>query len=389
MPRLARSYSRVAPLPYEQPPGAEHTLAETFEELLLPELKAKGRKPDTIAEYRTHLRRWDEYWESQKPLQIEKHRITNPVLCEVTRAALLEWRSHLADTLDELGPRTLNKHLGTVHAVLAAAVKHGWLWGAPKLEPLKHAKAARKLYLTYEQLGRLYEACERAEWPPREGARGDRRHYPPSIEWQAALVLFFNYGFRTQELVRYEGDMRTLTWGQISFARETPAEEGHATCEHGWLWYVPEKQQWQKDDVLVLPLNAVVRAHLEAIRPPGPVDPATPVIDWPLNAVALYGQWRALLAIAEVRPKPNLKTGAQESYHIKHLRKTCTTWHNFYCRGIAPFITGHAADRDEDAADRAASRVSLAHYEHGENAVVKALREFPQPEPFTRILKRG
>lgn len=387
---LQRSYSRVAPLPYEQPPGAEHTLSETFEQLVLPELVSKKRKPDTIAEYRTHLRRWDEYWESQNSQQIGKRRITHPALGEISRLSLLNWRNYLADKFDDLGPRSLNKHVGSVQATLAAAMKEGWLWSCPKLEPLKHAKAARKLYLTREQMGRLYDACDRAVWPPQEAVRGDRRPHPPAIEWKTALVLFFNFGFRTQELIRYESAMRTLTWGQISFEAETPAPDGHARCDHGWLWYVPEKQEWQKDETLVLPLNAVIRAHLDAMRPPGPIDPQRPVFDWPLNHVAFYQQWRALLAIAELKPKPNLKTGEQESYHPKHLRKTCTTWHNAVCPGISIYITGHADDRDEDAAERAlqrTSRVSLAHYDNGENLLVQHMREYPQPEPFYRLLK--
>ena len=384
-----KSYARA--LSFEQPAEATHTLRQTFDELVLPELISKRRRNDTISEYRTHLRRWDEYWKSRKTKGNQNHRINDPVIGTVSRRDLLEWRTHLAETLEPGGPRTLNKHLGTVHAVLATAVKHGWLWSAPKLDPLPCRRAAPKRYLTYEQIAALYEACGEATWPPRRSVRSERKRQPPAVEWRAALVLFFNYGFRTQELISYERGMRTLTWGQVSFEAETPAEAGHARCEAGWLWYVPQKQERDKDEVLVLPLNAVVRAHLESLKPSGTLDPQRPIFDWPLNPVALYEQWRKLLEISEVRPKPNLKTGEQEAYHLKNLRKTCTTWHNAHCPGISIFVTGHADDRDLDAADRAlqrSSRVSQTHYENGENLLVAHLRDFPQPEPFRRILDR-
>lgn len=384
---LTRTYPGFQPLPYEPPPEAStKTLADAFDELVLPELVARRRKPDTVDEYRLHLRRWEDYWKARQFQVGEKHRISNPVLLQINRRLLVEWRGHLTETLGGSN-RNVNKHLGTAQAILAAAVKHGWLYGAPKLEPLPHAKAARKLYLSYEQLGRLYDACAEATWPPVEAARGPRREHPPAVEWRAALVLFFNYGFRTQELIRFESDMRTLTWGNVTFDAATPAEGGQATCEHGWLWYVPQKQEWQKDEPLVLPLNAVARAHLESVRPRNP-DPRRPVFDWPLCHVHLYSQWRRLLAIADLRPKPNLKTGEQEEYHFKHLRKSCVTWHNYYCPGIAPYITGHAEDRDEAAAGKAASRVSATHYDNPEQVLVRVLNEFPQPEQFRAILAR-
>lgn len=355
------------------------------------ELAKQEARPATYADYATHLRRWDEYWtaadRSGAPMSVG----------QVRRRHLEQWRDWLGRQLKGKNvPLNLNKHLRSIQAILAWCERQEVIGRAPSLERLPCEAAAEKHYFTYEELDRLYEACDQVDWPTLDRA-GEPLLLPPGIQWQTAIVLWFHYGFRTQELIQFEPDHEPLPWRQITWDAETPAQDGHARNECGWLWYVPQKQRRKKPQPLILPMNAVVSAHLRAIRPVL-CDDRLPVFHWPLSADRLYGTWDSLCHRARVRPKRNLITGEHPKYHLRHFRKTCTTWLNRHRPGIAPLITGHAereltntiaADCTLSAAvqDGSFSRVSAQHYDNKELAVQEALLSLPQPKNFVAILQ--
>lgn len=344
------------------------TLRDVWETLKRPEIEQEGRAAETLADYGRHLDRWEEFFETPDG---QKYRIINPALGQIDREMLLAWRGWL--TRRPMGARSANKHLGTIHALLACAESHRKIGATPRLPPLSTHVAAAKLYLSYQEIDQLYEACELATWPRQDG-RGEDLPWPAVRYWRALIVMLFNYGCRTQELVAYERSAKPMRWRQIHWQRESPAIAGRALCDWGWLAYVPTKQERHKPEPLVLPLNEATAWHLKSIEPPE-VDVERPLFDWPLSPDSFYQTWDEILAGSKVKPKADPVTGEAAKYQLLHFRKTCTTWLNHHCRGIAPHITGHAARGRDDA-------VSSKHYDNVELAVLKALRELPQPSAF-------
>lgn len=369
---------------------AKWTVRRAYQDGKRVELERLQARPATYADYATHLRRWEEYWtapdRTDAPMSVD----------QVRRRHLEEWREWLSTTLSGRNvPLNVNKHLRSLHAILAWCERQEAIERAPSIERLPAEAAADKHYFTYAELDRLYDACVAVTWPQVDRA-GQQLARPAAEHWQALLVLFFHYGFRTQEIVQYEPDHTSLPWSQIVWDEETPAQDGHARNQCGWLWYVPQKQRRSKPHPLILPLNAVVRAHLVRIQPADNCG-NRPVFDWPLSADRLYDTWDELCRRAKVRPKKNLMTGEQPKYHLRHFRKTCTTWLNRHRPGIAPLVTGHAqrelttnvkADSALSAvvADGSLSRVSAQHYDNQELAVQEALLTLPQPSRFAAIL---
>lgn len=347
------------------------TLWDVWEELLLPDLRRRDRSPETIGEYRTALRQLDE-WLLREGAQ---YGMANPVLRDVSRATLEQFRGWLVSR--PLSPRTANKRIAALQRIMQTAAEREECPydGAVRVPRLEAGGGGSKLYLRSEQVERLYRAAQVCAWP-----RADRRGRPldPVAQWRAAIVLWWTYGPRTQELVRYERRMRAICWGNLHPAGESPADDGQAVCEHGWLAYVPQKQQRLKPGPLVLPLSALAAAHLRAIRPPA-IRPEQPVCDWPMASGRLYEQWERLTEAAGVRPKPDPATGQARRFHLKHFRKSCETHYaTHYGEDLARAIVGHAP-RD----------VALRHYIHLEQRILRAVLESPAPAAFAEIFQAG
>jgi len=389
------------PLDPPPPPSAcAWSLRDCWEQLVRPELA--GRKPDTVAEYELHLRRWEAWVGGERSAESgggrdkpDYTRIVYPGVvpsdCSGSprsapprsalpdKPQLLAWRTWLATLKDDVGrpllsPRSVNKHVGSLTAILRAAADEGHLPRAPRVAPLPCRKAAQKLYLEPEELSAVYEACAAARWP--------RNLLRPAPDyWRALLVLWANYGLRTEEAVRYGSRHRALCGANISWAEVSPLKGSRGKCEFGWLQYVPEKQERAKPEALTLPLNRVTHAHLRAIEPPGGWRPEAAVFPFPLSNKSFYATWRAIVEKSGVRPP----AGSDEPHYLPcHLRKTCTTLHNRHTRGAAQWITGHADDRG-DVAELRLSRVSREHYDNPELSLVEHIATFPQPEAFLAI----
>jgi len=384
---FAADSPRILKFAAAPPPLERLTLREAFERYKLPELG--GRSPDTIGEYRTHLARWEQFWSAENrrregsPTGWE-YRTHCPVLPSIGRNELLLWRNWLLDLDGNLSPRTVNKHLGSVHAImsatvvaLAGAAERIELPDPPRLPALPAKVAARKLCLTHEQVDRLMQACAVSTWPA-------NLHTAAPTYWRAAIVLWCNYGLRTQELVRYHGRMTSLLWSDIHWQPETPHPDGQAVNEWGWLTYTPEKQSGIKSEPLVLPLNETTHRWPKAIRPSR--DGRDEVFPWPLVSKLFYATWKQICSAAGIAPKKDFD-GSQAEYQIKHLRKTCTTWHNDNVPGIAQYITGHAADRspDQQLLGTRRSEVSARHYDSAENRILAAVLSLRQPTSFAEV----
>lgn len=358
--------------------ASTETVSELFTSVVLPQMEELKRARSTVGDCRCHVRRWGEFWLSDGSTRINHPRAPGeePPAGELVREDLQSFRRWLAKKFPSLSNRTLNKHVQTIQSIVSAAAEAERISTTVSIKPLPHTKAASKLYLTIEQVDAIYRAADVAEWP---------QHWSGSLKpadfWRTCFVFWFNYGMRTQELYCYERDHTPLTVGQFLFQVESPAEDGTATNGHGWFYYTPQKQKRFKDKPLVLPLNAVVRAHVEAVLRSRSTHRHEPLLPAPRCNRSFYGAWNAILKAAGVRPKPKLD-GTEREFEIRHLRKTAITYLNKHRRGIAPYIVGHA-DREDTV-----SEVSDVHYDNPELAVVEALNSFPQPPSFLEVFRK-
>ena len=387
-PVAADDASEPAVLPFRPRPtqSSPLTLEQAFRQFKLPLLMnpRQKRAKETIGEYWTHLRRWEEcpWSDLVGPDGFAQYGTTSPVLPWIDLGHLQFFQDWLAGQLDDDGEpvysaRTINKHLGTVKAILSAAGPYGVQQYPHKLPPLPTNRAGRKLHLSLAEADELKLACRCATWP-----KHDR--IPPPLLWETLVVGFCVYGFRTQEQVRYETDKDPLQWERITDQTAHPGDakglHGPVESPCGWLTYTPQKQKRMKPEPLHLPLVACYRAHLDAIRErlENPMQPRGPVFAVPMSNEAFYAQWKAIVARAGIAPKAT-STGAQAAYEIRHLRKTAATWiGNHAGKDVAELVLGHA--------DRS---VSGTHYVEQAEKVVAALATLPLPESFQRPLFAG
>ena len=365
-------------------------LRKAFDKYRLPILVQEGRKQSTIREYRTAIRAWESYWLSginrgepdEKPSvsRTEGHlssfdpgETQEPSIDQISRDHLAEFRGWYS--AGSRGKLQVNKCLKNIQAILTAAEDSDEIEAAPKLRMLTAAKNTGKTYLSYDHVDAIYRACSVAEWPTKDHNRQELK-FSPEQYWRAAVVLFFNYGFRTQELIAYENDHESLKWGQVSFEEESPASE--VTNSHGWFWYTPQKQEDIKPEPLVLPMPFLVKAHIKSIWHYQAEDSSL-VFPFPRNKKRFYATWTAIAKAAGVKPKAALTSKNRRTYQIKDFRKTCATWHNVNFRGIAPFVLGHASR------DSGSVAMTDGHYDNPEMALIKAFSTLAQPSSFALV----
>jgi hypothetical protein len=364
-------------------------LRDVWRRYLEPRLLEEGRKPATFRAYQTHLLAWEKYWAEQSKKRPSKSsdEPSNPMfegskntgnseiaifpagppIQAIRRRHLSEFRLSLMAGRSKV---TVNNYLKSIRSLLLEARERGLLSRSPQIKKLKARPNARKNYVTWEDVSAIYRSCSVASWP---AVTRDGRRIDPVTFWRAAIVLYFNYGFRTQELIRYETSKRSLQWGNIVFDHASPGVSDLVN-ESGWLWYTPPKQEGEKPDPLVLAVSPIVREHLRSIRPPH-AKPTEDLFPFPFCQRSFLGQWRAIVRAAGVRRKAALEGAMGALYQIKDLRKSCTTYHNKHRAGIAQYIVGHG-DRNS---------ISDVHYNSPEEATAEALLSCPQPEAFSEI----
>lgn len=368
------------------------TLQQCFDRFEAIELR--GRSPETVSEYHTHLRRWHEFWDQQRlefdarklPGEEWKYRTSYPVLPEIGRKELLAFDAWCQGNLtnkrgEPLSNRVINKHIGTVTSILNWAVKHELIEAVPKIERRKERKSARKLHLDLEEADLLKRACHVARWP-------DCLEHPAALYWEALVVGWTVQGFRTQEQVKYESRHRSLHWDDVHWDPETPHPDGKARHSSGWLVYRPDKNWDSEDPPLVLPMHAAYREHLVAIR-----GDCRRVFPFPLNNRYFYDQWDAIVREAGIEPKKGWR-GEAAKYQIKHLRKTAVKWVNDdEARRILGRLLGETEGKSDDLLSSKAightEAVSRQNYDSDEERLVMAYQSLRVPDSFRYPLTGG
>lgn len=304
------------------------TLRACYEKHLRPVLA--DRAEATRSAYRTTIRR---HWE---PLT------GDPAVGDIDDGVLQAWWAEMRRR--DYGDSLLRKQYSNVRRILRRLGPRapgnpaglGVIAFVPYLEPPPPVRR-RKRVATLDDLDRLYIACGVATWP-HDGP------LPPPLLWRCLLVLAYNLGPRT-------GDLLGLPWSAITWSADCPDPDVPRRNASGWICFEPQKTRRKKGELL-LPLNATVRRHLQAlaaVRSPavyGTLFPHGRPNDWHL-------QRRRIAATA----------GLGGGYTFQQLRATCSTAWNRQSYGLGRHVLGHSPRGVNEASYLSAVDLLLDHVE--------------------------
>lgn len=203
---------------------------------------------------------------------------------------------------------------------------------------LKFQKSIPRV-LSDDEITRLWTAADAPRWR----SRGEKRL--PADLWRAAMLLHFNCGPRTFDLLTWQWD--AIDW---SFSR--------LGCDATIEFVATKTKKTQR-----LPLNATCVAALRKIAPPGkpPSSLAGPI--WPgwtrSNSSQVRKAWKTICEAAGV-------VCVEEDW-----RKTCNTRHEANYRGVGPWVLGHGT-----------SGVNATNYYNATDDILRAMASLPQPRCF-------
>lgn len=354
-------------------PEAKWTLRQWWTDAVRPAMIAERKSAARLGDYETYLRRWDQW--------AANHRIDTPVVCDISPATLTQFRTWLLSE-QKLNAAQADKHLQGVSTLLKRAVD---AWIIPRLARLPacgRKGEAVKFVFSSEDLDQLYKACDGVQWP---SAFQDGRPCSAAPYWRAYIVGGWNYGFRPQEWWSYEKRATSLLWSGVLWPEETEVEGRMVRSEHGWLTWRQDKT----DHVMMLPMNAAVRDHLEALWSELPKRSRRldrRVWDFPYSAGTAkpsqlvtpasgwYAAWWDLVERAGLRPKlaEDSRGNRRALTHCpSHFRKTAHTLHRDRIGNAANWITGHSG-----------RTIGERHYYNAIAKVVESITTLPQPAAF-------
>lgn len=191
---------------------------------------------------------------------------------------------------------------------------------------------------TSDEMDRLYRACRVATWPRRV-------EFPAPLLWRVAIVCLYNLGPRVYDL--FSRDWSDVAW-------EFRDEEGRLIHPFGSVEFRATKTRKQQR----IPFNAVVQAHLLAIRrPSGRIFPGR----WkPTNKTKVNDQWGRIVEAAGITHKP-----------LAVFRDTCDTAAHRVVKGAGDWILGHGA-----------KGVNARNYYDPSDDVFETVLGMPQPPAF-------
>lgn len=320
----------------DEPEPQPLTLRQLYERSVEPGLE----KRSTVLQYRNALNHWE--------------RLTsNPTIDAISRSTLRHFREELQQSPRIKSVNTVNKVLRHLEPILHRAAPAGpgnpdgeglidsWV----SLKPLPRKKSKRRV-MPLEDLSRVYWACRVARWP-------QNTQVPAPLLWQAAFALAYNLGARTVDLFG-------LTWDDVHDSPECPHDEVALANPWGWITFTPRKTAGEKPEPLILPMNQVVRAHLDAIR--GPRRRVFPIT-------------KSVRKLHETRRLIQAEAGIAVPYTFQELRKTCNVQCKRIDRQLGPAMLGHAA-----------RGVNAEHYSNDLHLLQAGVQRLPQPEAFLSVL---
>lgn len=319
-------------------------------------LKAKTLSRGIRNEYRSTLRKWDQ-WGHGVPIQRLLRRHVREFLDWVYERAV-------ADQGTNPG-RTANKAREHLRAVLSWAWQQELIDAPPRFpQPRPQRDVAGRHYLTKSELNALYFATHRMRRP-----RGWDAPFPVGRYRRAALVVFFNYGVDTGTVWKSAPAHEPILWRHVSWSRQSPDREVKEPSRWGWLFY----RRVKTGKAFYRPMNRVVHAHITSIMPADP-RPDEPVF---LGGGARpNARFQELCALAGIKPRANIGTGGDEAWELKDLRKTCATYYDAHVPESSVEILGHSV-----------GGITYRHYAHRAPLAFRAITTLPQPTALAALAR--
>lgn len=332
----------------------EIRLREAFEVFLLPKI-TRTCSPSHITQHRTAINHWERLTNNPPVMAIDDQQL------QEFSDALMAWHKEHGYR----GHTNTRKNLNYLRFILRACCrrgttnKRGQPGGKHLIDDLPIAQppeedVAKKRVADIAELSAAYDACEVAQWP-----RSRRRTlWDGAVElWRLVLVLDYNFGPRTEELLK-------LRWENIHWDSPCPAPEiSRLNWRYGWLVYTPPKTRKHKPQALHLPLTECARLHLDAVRPG--LNPTGPIFGFPKNKRSLYGTLEAIWSEA----------GVETPYSFQEIRKTCSTGWNDLWPDLGEHVTGHAP-----------RGVNAKHYDAELRRLCQHAPRLPQPEAMLKAV---
>jgi hypothetical protein len=332
--------------------------------------KAKRLAPRTKAEYGTllsKLYRWS---------AASKHRCGTPMLLADLNSEnlrdFLEWVEENSDGGNQANSR--NKACTSIGAVLRWALDEELIPTLPRIpKKIEQRDVAGQYFFTDSEIDGLYWGTYKLESP-----RGWDLPQPIGAYWRTAIVLFRTYGMDTQALFPYSHLIEcVLQWKHVTLEPLPPGRVANVENPDGYLTIRREKTGRTR----IVPLDSVVRAHLDLIRP-AKCDPESPLmgrfggstICTAAGGVRPNNRFRKLCAFGKVPQKLDVESGKIRQHELKDLRKTCGTMHDANLPESGVRMLGHSTGTITDK-----------HYSHTLPAMIAAMKTFTHPRSFHSI----
>jgi hypothetical protein len=187
--------------------------------------------------------------------------------------------------------------------------------------------------------------------------------------WRSALVVFFNYGVDTGTVWKSAPFHEPILWRHVAWSRQSPDREVKEQSRWGWLLY----RRVKTGKTFYRPMNHVVHAHEKNIMPENPC-PDDPVFRG--GGARPNARFQKLCDLAGIKPRMNIETGADESWMLKDLRKTCATYYDEHVSESSIEILGHSV-----------GGITYRHYAHRAPLAFKAIMTIQQPTAFSALVR--
>jgi hypothetical protein len=307
-----------------------------------------------------------------------KHRLCTPMLLgDLTAERLpefLDFVEKYAGGDNQANSR--NKCLAMLGAVIRWAFDEELIAAMPRLPKAVEARdVAGQYFFTDEEIDSIYWATYKLKNP-----RGWTLRQPIGAYWRTGIVLFRTYGMDTQSLFPYATSTEcVLRWKHCTVESLPPGRVANVENQAGYLTIKREKTGRTR----IVPLDAIVRAHLDLIRP-ATADPEAPIMGrghGPKGVCTAAGGVRpcqrfvSLCEAGDVPKKLDVESGKIRDHELKDLRKTCGTMHDANVPEIGVRMLGHST-----------GTVTDRHYSHTLPAMIAAMKTFRHPRSFSSIL---
>lgn len=313
------------------------TLRSFYESKVLPEISFQS--PNSLKEDRTALTHWE--------------RIVGEVdIRDVKRETVQDFRIGLIDR--GLRDATVNKIWRELKSIFAFAADEEiqLIRFVPSLSikmksklVAKEQKLRQREIITAQEVSRIWSACKHATYP-----LPDPYKEPTPKQWKVALVLFWTYGQRTEDVFK-------LKWKDVRFGSKLIQFEALKT---GKLQGLPMTR------IVEQHLRSIHRPHTERVFP-GFNSRGSFLKNQEYTKRGYYVTWKnEILANAAL----------EETIQFKNFRQRVVTEYNADYDGIklGSWIAGHSMQG-----------VSAQNYEMPSKTIRKALEAAPVPECFEEI----